>query len=165
MNTPCTKILLAEDDENLGSLLKEYLQIKDYEAHWLTDGEKAYRSFEKNKYDICILDIMMPYKDGFTLAREIRMIDPEIPIIFLTAKSMKEDVLEGFSIGADDYITKPFSMEELLYRIEAILRRTRGAGTKKKQTEFEIGRYHFDANKQLLSTDDGKDQKLTTKES
>ena len=164
MSTPRTKILLAEDDENLGSLLKEYLQAKEYEAHWLTDGEKAYRSFEKNKYDICILDIMMPFKDGFTLAREIRMIDPEMPVIFLTAKAMKEDVLEGFSIGADDYITKPFSMEELLYRIEAILRRTQGGGTKSKQTEFEIGRYHFDANKQLLSSE-GKDQKLTTKES
>ena len=164
MSTPRTKILLAEDDENLGSLLKEYLQAKEYEAHWLTDGEKAYRSFEKNKYDICILDIMMPFKDGFTLAREIRMIDPEMPVIFLTAKAMKEDVLEGFSIGADDYITKPFSMEELLYRIEEILRRTQGGGTKSKQTEFEIGRYHFDANKQLLSSE-GKDQKLTTKES
>jgi DNA-binding response OmpR family regulator len=107
---------------------------------------------------------MMPFKDGFTLARDIRMIDPEIPIIFLTAKSMKEDVLEGFSIGADDYITKPFSMEELLYRIEAILRRTKGGTAKTGQTEFEIGRYHFDANKQILSLD-GQGQKLTTKES
>ena len=164
MNTPNTKVLLAEDDENLGSLLKEYLQAKEYDTNWLTDGEKAFKSFEKNKYDICILDIMMPHKDGFTLAREIRLIDPEIPVIFLTAKSMKEDVLEGFSIGADDYMTKPFSMEELLFRIEAILRRTRGGGTKNKQTEFEIGTYFFNANKQLL-VHGGKDQKLTTKES
>ncbi len=164
MSTPSTKVLLAEDDENLGSLLKEYLQAKEYETHWVTDGEKASNSFEKNKYDICILDIMMPRKDGFTLAKEIRMTNPEMPIIFLTAKSMKEDVLEGFSIGADDYITKPFSMEELLFRIEAILRRTQGTGGRSKQTEFDIGRYHFDANKQLLSADD-KDQKLTTKES
>ncbi|MEE9461519.1 MAG: response regulator transcription factor [Bacteroidales bacterium] len=164
MNTEKTKILLAEDDENLGSLLREYLQAKSYEAHWLSDGEKAYKSFEKNRYDICILDIMMPNKDGITLAREIRMIDPEMPIIFLTAKSMKEDVLEGFSVGADDYMTKPFSMEELIYRIEAILRRTQGIGQQNKQTEFEIGQFHFDANKQLLTLD-SKSVKLTTKES
>jgi DNA-binding response OmpR family regulator len=164
MNTEKTKILLAEDDENLGSLLKEYLQAKSYEAHWLSDGEKAYKSFEKNRYDICILDIMMPNKDGITLAREIRMIDPEMPIIFLTAKSMKEDVLEGFSVGADDYMTKPFSMEELIYRIEAILRRTQGVGQQNKQTEFDIGQFHFDANKQLLTLD-SKSVKLTTKES
>lgn len=164
MDTEKTKILLAEDDENLGSLLREYLQAKSYEAHWLSDGEKAYKSFEKNRYDICILDIMMPNKDGITLAKEIRMINPEMPIIFLTAKSMKEDVLEGFSVGADDYMTKPFSMEELIFRIEAILRRTQGSGQQNKQTEFEIGRFHFDANKQLLILD-GKSVKLTTKES
>ena len=158
------RILLAEDDENLGSLLKEYLQAKAYETHWLSDGEKAYKSFKRNKYEICILDIMMPAKDGFTLAREIRMIDPEVPIIFLTAKSIKDDVLEGFSIGADDYITKPFSMEELLFRIEAILRRTQGKGNQSRQTEFQIGKYHFDANKQLLSFGE-ETHKLTTKES
>ena len=164
MNTEKTKILLAEDDENLGSLLREYLQAKSFEAHWLSDGEKAYKSFEKNRYDICILDIMMPNKDGITLAREIRMIDPDMPIIFLTAKSMKEDVLEGFSVGADDYMTKPFSMEELIYRIEAILRRTQGAGQQNKQTEFDIGQFHFDANKQLLTLESNS-VKLTTKES
>lgn len=158
------RILLAEDDENLGSLLREYLQAKSYDTHWLPDGEKAYKSFQKNKYEICILDIMMPLKDGFTLAREIRIIDPEVPIIFLTAKSLKDDVLEGFSIGADDYITKPFSMEELIFRIEAILRRTRGKGTQNKQTVFEIGRYRFDANKQVLTIDEDP-HKLTTKES
>jgi len=164
MNTEKIKILLAEDDENLGSLLREYLQAKSFEAHWLSDGEKAYKSFEKNRYDICILDIMMPNKDGITLAREIRMIDPEMPIIFLTAKSMKEDVLEGFSVGADDYMTKPFSMEELIYRIEAILRRTQGSGQQNKQTEFDIGQFHFDANKQLLTLESNS-VKLTTKES
>jgi DNA-binding response OmpR family regulator len=164
MSTEQTKILLAEDDENLGSLLREYLQAKSYETHWLTDGEKAYKSFEKNQYDILILDIMMPNKDGITLAREVRMIDPDIPIIFLTAKSMKEDVLEGFSVGADDYMTKPFSMEELIYRIEAILRRTQGSGQPSKQTEFTIGRYQFDSNKQLLTLDENA-VKLTTKES
>ncbi|MFC2098689.1 response regulator transcription factor [Bacteroidota bacterium] len=164
MSEEKTRILLAEDDENLGSLLREYLQAKAYDTHWLTDGEKAYNSFKKNKYEICILDIMMPVKDGFTLAREIRIIDPEVPIIFLTAKSMKDDVLEGFSIGADDYITKPFSMEELLFRIEAILRRTQGKGTHSKQTEFKIGNFDFDANKQILALGDDT-QKLTTKES
>ena len=164
MNEEKIRILLAEDDENLGSLLREYLQAKSYDTHWLTDGEKACKSFQKNKYEICILDIMMPVKDGFTLAREIRIIDPEVPIIFLTAKSMKDDVLEGFSIGADDYITKPFSMEELLFRIEAILRRTHGKGTQNKQTVFEIGRYRFDANKQVLALDE-ETHKLTTKES
>lgn len=157
------KVLLAEDDENLGSLLREYLQAKSYETHWATDGEKAFKIFEKNKYDICVLDIMMPVKDGLTLAKEIRMLDRDMPIIFLTAKSMKEDVLEGFSIGADDYITKPFSMEELLYRIQAILRRTKGY-IDKKQIVYNIGKYRFDTNKHLLILGD-QEQKLTTKES
>jgi DNA-binding response OmpR family regulator len=157
------KVLLAEDDENLGSLLKEYLQAKSFDTHWVTDGDKAFKNFEKNKYDICILDIMMPVKDGFTLAKEIRMLNREVPIIFLTAKSMKEDVFEGFSIGADDYITKPFSMEELLYRMQAVLRRTKG-DINKKQEIYNIGKYRFDTNKQLLIFED-KEQKLTTKES
>jgi DNA-binding response OmpR family regulator len=157
------KVLLAEDDENLGSLLKEYLQAKSFDTHWVTDGDKAFKNFEKNKYDICILDIMMPVKDGFTLAKEIRMLNREVPIIFLTAKSMKEDVFEGFSIGADDYITKPFSMEELLYRMQAVLRRTKG-DINKKQEIYNIGKYRFDTNKQLLIFE-AKEQKLTTKES
>jgi DNA-binding response OmpR family regulator len=157
------RILLAEDDENLGSLLKEYLQVKSYETDWTLDGEAAYDHFRKKQYDILILDIMMPKKDGFTLAREIRMINREIPVIFLTAKSMKEDVLEGFSIGADDYITKPFSMEELLYRIEAILRRTK-PGSKNQPLVYTIGQYKFDTQKQLLIFGD-QPQKLTTKES
>jgi two-component system, OmpR family, response regulator len=157
------KVLLAEDDENLGSLLREYLQAKSFDTHWVTDGDKAFKNFEKNKYDICILDIMMPVKDGFTLAKEIRMLNREVPIIFLTAKSMKEDVFEGFSIGADDYITKPFSMEELLYRMQAVLRRTKG-DVNKKQEIYNVGKYRFDTNKHLLIFED-KEQKLTTKES
>jgi len=164
MNEKAIRLLLAEDDENLGSLLKEYLQAKSFVTDWTTDGEKAFEHFKKNRYDILILDIMMPHKDGFTLAKEIRLINRDIPIVFLTAKSMKEDVLEGFSIGADDYITKPFSMEELLYRLEAILRRTKGSGTKARSSIYTIGRYTFDTNKQLLFLDD-KSQKLTTKES
>ncbi len=157
------RILLAEDDENLGSLLQEYLQAKNYETDWVTNGEKAFRHFEQFHYDLCLLDVMMPVKDGFTLASEIRMVNSEIPIIFLTAKSMKEDVLEGFTLGADDYITKPFSMEELLFRIEAILRRTKGKRGG-DQYVFKIGKFSFDSQKQLL-TGPNTSQKLTTKES
>lgn len=156
------RILLAEDDENLGSLLQEYLQAKNYEVDWLANGEKAFRAFEQNHYDICLLDVMMPLKDGFTLASEIRMLDKDMPIVFLTAKSMKEDVLEGFSRGADDYITKPFSMEELIFRIEAILRRIKG-GQDPKDNIFEIGSYRFDTQKQTLVRENNI-QKLTTKE-
>lgn len=163
MNEIKNRILLAEDDENLGSLLQEYLQAKNYEADWVTNGEKAFRHFEQFHYDLCLFDVMMPVKDGFTLASEIRLLNSEIPIIFLTAKSMKEDVLKGFSLGADDYITKPFSMEELLFRIEAILRRTKGTrGGDKNQ--WEIGNFTFDTKKQLL-IGTGTEQKLTTKES
>ena len=119
-------ILLCEDDENLGMLLREYLQAKGYRAELCPDGEIGYRAFLNGKFDICVLDVMMPVKDGFTLAQEIRAINTEVPIIFLTAKTLKEDILEGFKIGADDYITKPFSMEELVFRIEAVLRRVCG---------------------------------------
>ncbi len=163
MNEIKHRILLAEDDENLGSLLQEYLQAKNYETDWVNNGEKAFRHFEQYHYDICLLDVMMPVKDGFTLASEIRILNSEIPIIFLTAKSMKEDVIEGFSLGADDYITKPFSMEELLFRIEAILRRTKGSRGGDTQT-WEIASFTFDAKKQVL-TGTGTEQKLTTKES
>jgi two-component system, OmpR family, response regulator len=163
MTTIKTRILLAEDDENLGLLLKEYLNAKGFDAQLFANGELAFRDFVKNQYDICILDIMMPIKDGYTLAREIRQIDEEIPIIFLTAKSMKEDVIEGFSIGADDYITKPFSMEELLFRIEAILKRTSSFKTAPAE-KFNIGKYVFDVKKQTLQDGD-KVTRLTTKES
>ncbi len=156
------KILLAEDDNNLGSLLKEYLVIKGYKADLYPDGNKAYKGFLKEHYNLCLLDVMMPEKDGFTLAKEIRQINSDIPIVFLTAKSLKHDVLEGFSLGADDYITKPFSMEELLYRIEAILRRTQQR-LNKPQDVYQIGNYSFDTQKQTL-TINSKMQKLTTKE-
>jgi len=158
------KILLAEDDANLGLLLKEYLVAKSYNTTLCEDGDKAYDEFLKNPYDICIFDIMMPHRDGFTLAKDIRLINSEMPIIFLTAKSMKEDVLEGFKIGADDYMTKPFSMEELLVRIEAVLRRTAGIKSENTQEEFKLGRLLFDSKKQFLK--DGETTiKLTTKES
>lgn len=158
------RILLAEDDENLGVLLKEYLQAKNYETDLLPDGDKAFKSFQKNFYDVCILDVMMPIKDGFALAKEIRAINKEIPIIFLTAKSIKDDILQGFRLGADDYITKPFSMEELLFRLEAILRRTKADSKLSAQNVYTLGKYIFDFQKQTLtSTDDT--HKLTTKES
>jgi two-component system OmpR family response regulator len=156
------QLLLAEDDENLGSLLQEYLIAKNYETIWVKDGEKAFRSFEKNHFDLCILDVMMPIKDGFTLASEIRMVDSGMPVIFLTAKSMKEDILEGFAIGADDYITKPFSMEELIFRIEAILRRTKGSGEGINNCK-NIGKYDFDPQKQILKINNLV-HNLTTKE-
>ena len=158
-----TRILLAEDDENLGSLLKEYLNAKGYETELFSDGNKAYRGFIKEYFDICLLDVMMPEKDGFTLAKEIRQINSDMPILFLTAKSMKEDILEGFSIGADDYITKPFSMEELMYRIEAILRRI-NQDTARENKIFQVGLYLFDTQNQLLKKGNKK-KKLTTKES
>lgn len=158
------KILLAEDDENLGMLLREYLIVKSYDADWFINGEKAYKSFIKGHYDLCILDVMMPVKDGYTLAKEIRMTNAEIPIIFLTAKSLKEDIIEGFKAGADDYICKPFSMEELLFRVEAILRRTKKEMTGVTQTEFKIGEYMFLPNTQLLKHGN-TEHKLTTKES
>lgn len=157
------KVLLCEDDENLGMLLREFLQAKGFNADLYPDGEKGYKAFLKGKYDLCVLDVMMPKKDGFTLAQEIRNVNSEVPIIFLTAKALKEDVLEGFKIGADDYITKPFSMEELVFRIGAILRRAKGKKDK-EITMYKLGRFTFDTQKQALIIDD-KVKKLTTKES
>ena len=156
------KILLCEDDENLGMLLREYLQAKGFQTELCPDGEAGFRAFQREKFDICVLDVMMPKKDGFTLASDIRQSNVDIPIIFLTAKQLKEDILEGFKLGADDYITKPFSMEELVFRIEAILRRVRGKKTKESNV-YKIGRFIFDTQKQLLTLGD-KQTKLTTKE-
>ncbi len=158
-----TKILLCEDDENLGMLLREYLQAKGYATDLMPDGDAGYRAFMKNKYDICVLDVMMPKKDGFMLAQEIRQVNADIPILFLTAKTLKEDILEGFKIGADDYMTKPFSMEELLLRIEAILRRVKGKKSK-EGVIYKMGKFTFDTQKQLLILGD-EITKLTTKES
>ena len=157
------RILLCEDDENLGMLTREYLQAKGFNADLYADGESGYKAFLKGKYDICVFDIMMPKKDGFQLAQEVRTVNSEVPIIFLTAKTLKEDILEGFKIGADDYITKPFSMEELVMRIEAILRRVKGKKAK-EVTMYKIGKFTFDTQKQVLIADD-KPEKLTTKES
>ena len=157
-----TRILLCEDDENLGMLLREYLQAKGYNVTLAPDGEAGYQLFSSEKFDLCILDVMMPKKDGFTLAQDIRKVNGVIPIVFLTAKSLTEDVLEGFRIGADDYITKPFSMEEMLLRIEAIMRRISGKKSK-SGSEFQLGTMVFDAQKQTLTSEKGI-TKLTTKE-
>ena len=157
------KILLCEDDENLGMLLREYLITKGYDADLQPDGEAGYKAFSKNKYDLCVFDVMMPKKDGFALAADVRALNTEVPIIFLTAKSMKEDILQGFKLGADDYLSKPFSMEELLYRIESIMRRVKGKKAKDVVT-YALGNFIFDAQKQML-TFDGDSKKLTTKES
>lgn len=157
------KILLCEDDENLGLLLREYLQAKGYDVTLMPDGETGYQAFIDDKFDICIFDVMMPIKDGFSLAQDIRKINGMVPIVFLTAKSLKEDVLEGFKIGADDYITKPFSMEELIFRLEAITRRVNGKRAK-NNNEYHLGSMVFDTQKQTLTTPN-RQLKLTTKES
>jgi len=158
------RILLAEDDKNLGDILTTYLEAKGYPTTLCMNGEEAYEAFIKENYNLLILDIMMPVKDGFTLAKEVRKKDKNVPILFLTAKSMQDDMLRGFQLGADDYITKPFSMEVLLMRMNAILRRTAVQGkSAHKSTMFRIGKYIFDYQRQILSYED-KEQKLTSKE-
>jgi len=157
------RILLAEDDNNLGTLLKNYLNAKNYDTTLVRTGTQALNVFSGSTFNICILDIMMPEMDGITLAKEIRLLDNEIPIIFLTAKNLQEDIIEGFISGADDYITKPFSMEELLYRIEAIRRRT-GVFQAIKEAPYILGNFTFDPLKQILSHEE-KTIRLTTKES
>ena len=160
--TEDVRILLCEDDENLGMLLREYLEAKGYKAELCVDGEEGYKSFNNNEYDMCIFDVMMPKMDGFTLAQKIREKDVDTPIIFLTAKNMKDDIRSGFEIGADDYITKPFSMEEVVFRIEAIMRRVKGRKNK-DNTVHQIGKFTFDTQKQILTLGD-QQTKLTTKE-
>jgi DNA-binding response OmpR family regulator len=157
------KILLAEDDVNLGNLLSDYLKAKGYITDLAVNGDEAFTLFAKGNYDLCLFDVMMPVKDGYTLAKEIRKINENIPIIFLTAKSMKEDTLHGFESGADDYITKPFSMEELLARITAVLRRSQSQTKEEEVSLFTIGNYSFDYQKRLLTIGDAS-QKLTSKE-
>ena len=154
-------ILLAEDDANLGTLLSNYLKAKSYEVTLCVDGEIALKRFKEQVFDFVILDVMMPVKDGFAVAKEIRKTDVEIPILFLTAKSMKDDKLAGFEAGGDDYLTKPFAMEELLARIKAILKRSYSEG--KKVTNFEVGDVKYDYLDQAVHIG-GKSSKLTTKE-
>lgn len=157
------RILVAEDDQNLGAVLSSYLKAKSYDTVLCQNGEQALKAYSKESFDFLIIDVMMPVKDGFSLARDIRKIDASIPILFLTARSMQEDILEGFDAGADDYLTKPFSMEELLARISAILRRGRNTDDINPGHEITIGSYTFDYLRQTLVRN-GKDQKLTSKE-
>jgi len=161
------KILLVEDDPNLSLVLQDYLEMLDYDIHTCYDGEEGLTAFKKNRYDLCIFDIMMPKKDGFTLAEDVRKMDKNIPIIFLTAKSFKEDRIKGFQSGCDDYITKPFSTEELNYRIKAILRRTSSTRQEKvseDQVIFKFGKFIFDSQNMIL-TFESNEQHLTRKES
>jgi len=156
------KILLVEDDPNLGGLLKEFLEVKEFDVTLAVDGDDGFTKYSRMNYDLLILDIMMPVKDGFTLAKEIRKKDETTPIIFLTAKSLLDDRIKGFKIGGDDYITKPFSMEELLYRIDAILKRVNGKAENSKSI-VAIGNYQYDYNKRELLIGE-KRVKLTSKE-
>jgi DNA-binding response OmpR family regulator len=158
-------ILLVEDDENLGFILKDYLEMIGYNIDLQKNGVAGLRTFKQGKFDMCILDVMMPMKDGFTLAEEIREINKEIPIIFLTAKLMKEDKIKGLKLGADDYITKPFSSEELSLRIENILRRYKHQkNIVDEEFIYQIGKFEFNFNDQMLTFED-KERRLTRKES
>jgi DNA-binding response OmpR family regulator len=164
MENEKTKVLLAEDDRNLGNILRTYLEAKGYATKLFINGQEASEAFSKEPFDFCIVDVMMPVKDGFTLAKDIRKVDTQIPILFLTAKSLEEDKLKGFQSGGDDYLTKPFSMEELIARMEAILRRTANTSSSSNtKGVFEIGGFVFDYNHQHL-TIKGIEQKLTSKE-
>ncbi|MES2627706.1 MAG: response regulator transcription factor [Bacteroidota bacterium] len=156
------KVLVVEDDPNLGTLLSEYLNAKGFETKLCNNGETGFEAFKNQKFDILLLDVMMPVKDGFTLAAEIRTTDKNVPIIFLTAKSLKEDTLKGFEVGGDDYLTKPFTMEVLLARMNAVLRRS-GALDNLEEKVFRIGEYIFDHEHQLLKHFE-EERKLTTKE-
>lgn len=164
MNNPTKpRILLAEDDPNFGTVLKNYLELNDYDVALCADGNEAYDRFIASSFDVCLLDVMMPKKDGFTLAKEIRDKDSGIPIIFLTAKSMKEDMLSGFQVGADDYITKPFDSEVLLYKLKAILKRSLERGQDVNKKEFDIGIFHFNYDYRTI-TANGESHKLSPKE-
>lgn len=163
-NTTTPKILLVEDDLNLGFVIQDTLKMEGFKVHLCKDGKEGLLQFNKESYDLCLLDVMMPKKDGFSLAEDIRKINQDIPVVFLTAKGMAEDKIKGLKLGADDYITKPFSSEELILRIKAILKRNpkyRDEG--KSKSRFTIGIFQFDASNFELSTADSK-RKLTKKE-
>ncbi|MCQ2286256.1 MAG: response regulator transcription factor [Bacteroidales bacterium] len=156
------RLLLAEDDVNLGKVLNDTLTAKGFNVKYANNGEMAYELFTTSDFDICLIDVMMPLKDGFTLVKEIRKLDKKVPIIFLTAKTLPQDMVEGLRIGADDYITKPFDTEVLMARIEAQLRHSNN-DAEKHQTVFQLGAITFDANRQILIIND-KEKKLTTRE-
>jgi len=165
METENKKILLVEDDPNFGTVLKDYLVMNDYDVVHAKNGMEGFEKFKKDDYDMCILDVMMPYKDGFTLAKEIRDKNEEIPIIFLTAKAMKEDVLKGYKVGADDYLNKPFDSEVLLMKIQAIMQRKNTESVAdSKQFEFKIGNFHLNSKLRFLTFKDEDPIKLSPKE-
>jgi two-component system, OmpR family, response regulator len=157
------KVLLCEDDQNLGNVIKEYLQLNDYDVTLERDGRLGLAAFQRESFDICLLDIMMPHMDGFKLAEEIRDINPEIPLFFLSAKTMKDDIIQGYKLGADDYITKPFDSEVLLLKIKAILKRNEEQNRESENKEFNIGKYHFNPKLRELTIADRK-QVLSPKE-
>lgn len=155
-------ILLVEDEPNFGAILKNYLELKNFEVTLCPDGETGYETFISSHFDLCILDVMMPRKDGFTLAKQIREQDENVPLVFLTAKTMKDDVMRGYKSGADDYLTKPFDTEVLLLKMEVLLRRNKMQASADNH-EFEIGKYVF-SFKQRLVKNSGKEQRLSPKE-
>lgn len=164
METTKTKILLCEDDTNLGMVLKNYLELNDYDVTLERDGRLGLAAFQREKYDICLLDIMMPNMDGFKVAEEIRDINPDVPLFFLSAKTMKEDIIQGYKLGADDYITKPFDSEVLLHKIKAIIKRNEEIHKDEANAEYDLGKYHFNPKLRQL-TADGKTSVLSPKES
>lgn len=155
-------IFLVEDDLSFGAVLKSYLEINDFGVDWVDDGQHALSQFKKENFNICILDVMLPHVDGFTIAAEIRKLNTEIPILFLTAKNMRDDVLNGYRIGADDYITKPFDTEVLIYKLKSILKRQSGHPVKESDF-YQIGSYVFDFKLRTIERDNSK-QKLSPKE-
>jgi DNA-binding response OmpR family regulator len=157
------RILLCEDDANLGSVLKNYLELNDYDVTLERDGRLGLAAFQREKFDLCLLDVMMPNMDGFKLAEEIRDVDPEIPLFFLSAKTMKEDLIQGYKLGADDYITKPFDSEVLLLKIKAILKRNEEQQKENDYKEFQLASYHFNPRLRQLTHGD-KTQTLSPKE-
>jgi two-component system, OmpR family, response regulator len=157
------KILLCEDDSNLGLVLKNYLELDEYEVTLERDGRLGLAAFQREKFDLCLLDVMMPHMDGFTLAEEIRNTDPDIPLFFLSAKTLKEDIITGYKLGADDYITKPFDSEVLLMKIKAIIKRNEEDNKIVDNQEFELGKYHFNPKLRELIIN-GQVQVLSPKE-
>lgn len=163
MDNKKPKILLCEDDTNLGMVLKNYLELNDYDVTLERDGRLGLAAFQREKYELCLLDVMMPKMDGFALAEAIRDVDPDVPLFFLSAKTMKEDVIQGYKLGADDYITKPFDSEVLLLKIKAILKRNEEQQREVENKEYELASYHFNPRlRQLIHA--GKTQTLSPKE-
>jgi two-component system, OmpR family, response regulator len=157
------KVLLCEDDTNLGMVLKNYLELNDYDVTLERDGRLGLAAFQREKFEICLLDVMMPNMDGFTLAEAIRDVNPDVPLFFLSAKTMKDDIIQGYKLGADDYITKPFDSEVLLHKIKAILKRNEEMHKEEVNAEFDLGKYHFNPRLREL-TINGKTQVLSPKE-